>query len=129
MARVVADCREMPSETNCDLAMAGSEDHLIEPTTLNDPATYWLTATAGSSARLYYETTRSGRFGPPERRVEVPTGVAIFPGELSRPPRKWVEALYDLRHWSVMPRGGHFAAMEQPKLFVDDVRSFFRRLR
>ncbi len=63
------------------------------------------------------------------QQVEVPTGVARFPKEIFRPPRSWVEKQYNLTHWTVMPKGGHFAAMEQPELFVEDVRKFFRSLR
>lgn len=64
----------------------------------------------------------------PTGRVEVPTGVAVFPKEMvnGRPPRTWVDRDYHLVHWSVMDRGGHFACLEQPKLFVRDVREFFR---
>jgi pimeloyl-ACP methyl ester carboxylesterase len=59
----------------------------------------------------------------------VPTGVAVFPYELFIAPRKWAEASYNLTHWTEMPRGGHFAAMEQPDLLVEDLRTFFRPLR
>jgi pimeloyl-ACP methyl ester carboxylesterase len=64
----------------------------------------------------------------PSVRVEVPTGVAVFPKEMlnGRPPRTWVERDYHLVHWSAMARGGHFACFEQPELFVSDVRDFFR---
>jgi pimeloyl-ACP methyl ester carboxylesterase len=63
----------------------------------------------------------------PTARVEVPTGVAVFPQEMlnGRPPRTWAERDYQVVHWSVMPRGGHFACLEQPELFVRDVREFF----
>ena len=61
--------------------------------------------------------------------VEVPTGVARYPKEMFRFPRAWVERRYNVTYWSDLPRGGHFAAMEQPELFVDDVRSFFRAVR
>ncbi|MEI8002499.1 MAG: epoxide hydrolase, partial [Actinomycetes bacterium] len=64
-----------------------------------------------------------------EGRVEVPTGAAIFPREIIRPPRRWAEHAFNLVHWTEQPRGGHFAAMEQPELFVDDVRAFFRTVR
>ncbi len=90
--------------------------------------TYWVTGTAGSAARLYYETF-SALPVMPTQRVEVPTAVARFPREIYRPPRAWVEAAFDLRRWTVMPRGGHFAALEQPDLLVEDVRAFFRDLR
>lgn len=90
---------------------------------------YWLPETANSSCRLYCETMRNAKFPPSGFRVEVPTGCAIFPKELIRPPRAWVEKLYNVARWTPMPSGGHFAAMEEPALLVDDVRAFFRPLR
>jgi microsomal epoxide hydrolase len=96
---------------------------------LTNISAYWLTRTAGSSARLYYESAKAGLFGVPVEPVKVPTGMAVFPKEIAQMPRRWVEAAYDLRQWTVMPKGGHFAAMEQPELFVDDVRTFFRQVR
>ncbi len=95
---------------------------------LANVTTYWVTGTAGSAARLYYETF-SALPVMPTQRVEVPTAVARFPREIYRPPRAWVEAAFDLHRWTVMPRGGHFAALEQPDLLVEDVRAFFRDLR
>ena len=89
---------------------------------------YWVTQTATSSARLYYESRVTSGFGAPGR-VEVPTAAAIFPHEVIIPPRRWAEASYNLTRWTEMPRGGHFAAMEQPELVVEDVREFFRDLR
>ena len=62
-------------------------------------------------------------------RVEVPVGAAMFPGEIFRPSRRWAERSYNIVHWSEPPRGGHFAACEVPDLFVEEVRSFFRRVR
>ena len=62
----------------------------------------------------------------PNERVAVPVGVAAFPRELPMPPRSWLERGFDVRRWTTMPRGGHFAALEQPELLVDDVRAFFR---
>ena len=61
--------------------------------------------------------------------VEVPTGVAAFPKEILPAPRSWCEDGYNITHWTTMPRGGHFAAFEQPELFVDDVRAFFATVR
>jgi microsomal epoxide hydrolase len=90
---------------------------------------YWATGTINSSTRLYCETMRTGRFGLPDQRVEVPTGCAIFPKEIIRPPRRWAEAWYDVRQWTVMESGGHFAALEEPEALVADLRSFFRELR
>ena len=91
---------------------------------------YWTTGTAHSSARLYYEFAKAGTFVDPSGwRVEVPTGAAVYPAELIRAARSWAELRYDIVHWAEMPRGGHFAAFEQPELFVDDVRAFFRLVR
>jgi pimeloyl-ACP methyl ester carboxylesterase len=87
---------------------------------------YWVTQSGASSARIYYENQRAR---PPQKRVEVPTGCAVFPKEISIAPRRWVEAQYNVTRWTEMPRGGHFAAMEEPDLFVDDVRAFFRTVR
>jgi pimeloyl-ACP methyl ester carboxylesterase len=88
---------------------------------------YWVTETAASSARIYYES----RHAPPAppRRIEVPTACADFPREVIWSPRRWLEARYNITRWTAMPRGGHFAAMEQPALLVQDVREFFRGLR
>jgi pimeloyl-ACP methyl ester carboxylesterase len=87
---------------------------------------YWVTASATSSARLYLESFGKGDGLP----VDVPTGVAVFPKEIVTPVRKWMEPRFrNITHWKEMPRGGHFAAFEQPELFVDEVRSFFRAYR
>jgi epoxide hydrolase len=95
---------------------------------LDNVMLYWATGTAASSARLYWESFEPGR--RVARRVDVPTGVAVFPREIVTPVRRWMEDSYtDIRHWSEMPKGGHFAAFEQPDLFVGDVRAFFRTLR
>lgn len=91
---------------------------------------YWVTQTITSSARLYWETMHGGAWDAAPDFVAVPTGVARYPKEeILRFPRAWVERHYNVTHWAVMPRGGHFAAMEQPELFVDDLRKFFRTVR
>ena len=59
----------------------------------------------------------------------MPTGCAIFPKEILKPPRAWVERLYNVTHWTRFPSGGHFAAMEEPAALVEDIRAFFRPLR
>ncbi len=89
---------------------------------------YWVTQTITSSTRIYYESrhTPSSR---PLGYLETPTAGAVFPAEITIPPRKWAEAAYNITHWTEMPRGGHFAALEEPDLLVDDIRSFFRELR
>jgi len=96
---------------------------------LTNITTYWVTATATSSARIYYEMRQIGRGALPQEYVAVPTGIANFPGEVTRTPRSWVEHRYNVTHWTNHDRGGHFAAMQVPDLFVDDVRAFFRPLR
>jgi pimeloyl-ACP methyl ester carboxylesterase len=93
---------------------------------LTNVTIYWVTQTITSSARLYWERTHSDDQPAP---VTVPTGVARFPKEVLRYPRAWVERRYNVVHWTDMPRGGHFAAMEQPELFVRDLREFFRAIR
>ncbi len=64
----------------------------------------------------------------PMGRIEVPTGAAIFPYELFISPRKWADAQYNITHWTEMPRGGHFAAWEQPELFVQELRACFAKM-
>ncbi len=88
---------------------------------------YWVTETANSSARMYYEA-RAEPIHYMVGRVEVPVACAWFAREIVRWPRRWVEAQYNLVRWTEIPRGGHFAAFEEPELLVDDVRAFFREL-
>lgn len=90
---------------------------------------YWVTETSTSSARLYWETNQSGVLTEKLPFIDVPTGVARYPKEVLRWPRSWVEQQYNVTHWATMPRGGHFAAMEQPELFAGDLREFFRSAR
>lgn len=81
---------------------------------------YWLTGTANSSARLYYENMHSGAW--PESS-KVPTGVAVFTQDVAI--RRFAERTYNIVHWSKFDRGGHFAAMEVPDLLVTDIKEFF----
>jgi pimeloyl-ACP methyl ester carboxylesterase len=109
--------------TDCDghPENAVSRDELLDNVML-----YWVTGSGASSARLYWESFNSFIS---DGRVELPTGVASFPKEILRTPRRWCEAAYNITHWTTMPRGGHFAAFEQPDLFIDDVRKFFATVR
>jgi microsomal epoxide hydrolase len=100
-----------------------TKDELLTNITL-----YWVTGTATSSARIYYETAHS-QPALANWRVEVPTACASFPKEIIWSPRRWMETRYNITRWTEMPRGGHFAAFEQPELLVADVRAFFRDLR
>jgi pimeloyl-ACP methyl ester carboxylesterase len=102
------------------------EDAVDRDQMLTNVMLYWLTGTAGSSARLYRESALSwGR----QERSTVPTGVAVFPRDLVSPIRRFAERSNNIVHWSEFDRGGHFAAMEEPDLLVGDVRAFFRALR
>ena len=107
-----------------DVERRFSKDTILTHVTL-----YWLTGSIASANRLYYEAKRNPIHLAKGERVRVPTGIAHFAKEAPAAPRPWVERGYDVRHWSELPRGGHFAAMEEPELLVEDVRSFFRPLR
>jgi pimeloyl-ACP methyl ester carboxylesterase len=109
--------------TDCD---GHPERALSRDQMLDDVMLYWLPATGASSARLYWESFATSHF----QAVEVPSGCSVFPKEIFRPSRRWAERRYrDLRYWNELDRGGHFAAFEQPELFVDELRSFFRLIR
>jgi pimeloyl-ACP methyl ester carboxylesterase len=85
---------------------------------------YWATETATSAARLYYEHRwRQPPLGPGDY-VEVPTAVALFAAGEPAPPREWAERLFNVRRWTEMPRGGHFAATEEPRLLATDIAAF-----
>jgi epoxide hydrolase len=116
--------------TDCD---GHPENVLTRDELLDNLMLYWLPGTGASSARLYWQSSRqvnqwiSGRVTD---TVTVPTGCSIFPKELQRPSRRWAARRFlDIRYWNEPPKGGHFAAFEQPGLFVDEVRAFFRLLR
>lgn len=96
-------------------------DHLLTNVSL-----YWFTRTAGSSARIYYESAR-GRGTP--NPCPVPMAAAVFPYDILQPVRSFAERVYDIRHWSEFDRGGHFAALEVPELLTGDIRAFFRAFR
>jgi pimeloyl-ACP methyl ester carboxylesterase len=115
--RTWSDCGGHPEPTF-------SRDQLITNAML-----YWVTQTITSSARLYWEHQHASVEKRAAELVGVPTGIARYPNEVLRFPRGWVERRYNVTHWAVMPRGGHFAAMEQPALFVEDLRNFFRTVR
>jgi microsomal epoxide hydrolase len=112
--------------TDCD---GVPENALTRDQMLTDIMVYWATNTISSSMRLYYESQKAGMFGPLDARVEVPTGIAMFPKEIYRPPHAWLAAAFNVTQFTRFERGGHFAAMEQPTALVDDIRSFFRGLR
>ncbi|MFF9125394.1 epoxide hydrolase family protein [Streptomyces sp. NPDC014889] len=112
------DCEELPEE-------AVDRDRM-----LTDVMLYWLTGTAGSSARIYYERAHAfGRTAAPAEPSTAPTALAVFPAELQLPLRHRAERTDNIVRWTQFERGGHFAAMEEPDLLVADVRAFFRQLR
>jgi len=95
---------------------------------LTNVTIYWLTATIGSSMRMY----RANAAIPPAqlaRRVEVPSGFAIFQGDVVRPPRAWLERTANVVRVTEPARGGHFAAFEEPELYAQELREFFRPFR
>lgn len=95
---------------------------------LTNISVYWFTGTANSAARLYAEFARSGGGWGKVEPSTVPTGVAQFPYEIFPPIRRFAERSNNIVHWTELEHGGHFAAMEQPELLVEDVKAFFRGL-
>ncbi|MEQ8953616.1 MAG: epoxide hydrolase [Gammaproteobacteria bacterium] len=115
--------------TDMDQGAAGDlDEHFSKDALLTNISIYWFTGTITASTRIYYES-RNTPVQKPIGYIDVPTGAAIFPAEIFITPRAWAEAAYDLRHWTEMPGGGHFAALEQPALYLQDLRDFFRLLR
>ncbi len=112
------------------------DNSLTKDELLTNVMIYWITETMPSSTRIYYESQhnqpRPKSMTPFQGKGKpAPMGFALFPKEINVPPRAWVEHSLggQLIHWTEMPRGGHFAALEQPQLLVDDVRAFFRKVR
>ncbi|MEC9392972.1 MAG: epoxide hydrolase, partial [Pseudomonadota bacterium] len=112
--------------TDCD---GHPENILNKEELLDNIMFYWLTKSASSSARLYWESF--GSFGGnPEEKLLIPVGCSIFPKEISRTPRSWAEQVYsNIVYWNELEKGGHFAAFEQPELFINEIRSCFRIIR
>lgn len=108
----------------CDTRPAIDRDWLLTNVTL-----YWLTNCIGSSFRQYVEGSRRPLQFDSKQRLKPPVGVALFPKELPMPPRSWVERCCNVERWTLMQRGGHFAALEQPELLAQDIRAFFRSQR
>jgi pimeloyl-ACP methyl ester carboxylesterase len=109
--------------TDCD---GNPENALTRDEMLDNISVYWFTQSAASSARLYWESFESGSIN----EISVPAGISVFPKEIFRTSERWARKRFtDLRHFNALPRGGHFAAWEQPETFVDEVRTFFRSVR
>jgi pimeloyl-ACP methyl ester carboxylesterase len=109
------------SDSHGDLSKRFSDDDVLTWASL-----YWFTNAMAASFRPYND---SYLHPTPTPRVTVPTAIAVFPGDLSRPPREWAERSYAVRRYTVMPRGGHFAAWEESDLLADDLSAFFAELR
>jgi pimeloyl-ACP methyl ester carboxylesterase len=109
------------SDQDCEFDKKFDNDEL-----LTNIMIYWITNTIGPSAHRYFENTHSL---PQLGRIDVPTGVALFPSDVLLPPREWAEKNLNIMRWTHMPRGGHFAAMEEPELLAEDIRAFFRQFR
>jgi pimeloyl-ACP methyl ester carboxylesterase len=109
------------SDSGGDLATRFSDDDVLTWVSL-----YWLTNTISTSFRPYSDFYANLARTP---HVTVPTGLAVFPRDLSQPPREWAERCYALTRYTAMPRGGHFAAFEEPDLLAEDLRAFFSDLR
>jgi len=100
-----------------------SKDELLSQVTL-----YWLTETIHSSIRLYHENSKAPFHFSQNDYIKIPVGIARFPLEEPFPPRHYIERGYNIQHWTDMPAGGHFAAMEQPELLAGDIRNFFSKI-
>ena len=110
----------------------GKEEGLTRDDVLDNVTLYWLTNTAISSARLYWDTRqlpmKGGFFDV--RGVIIPVAVSAFPDEIYAAPKSWAERAYPkLLHYNKLPKGGHFAAWEQPQFFCEEIRASFKSLR
>ena len=112
------------SDCDGDVERRFTKDELLTTITI-----YWVTQTANSSARIYYESRHNPWSIPEGESIKVPCGVAIFPRDIGRPSRDVAERSYNLQRWTEMPSGGHFAALEEPHLLAQELREFFRPLR
>jgi pimeloyl-ACP methyl ester carboxylesterase len=105
------------------------EDAVDRDQMLTNVMLYWLTGTAGSSARIYYERAHADYWGNPPESSTTPTALAVFPQDNFIPLRHIADRTNEIVQWTEHDRGGHFAAMEQPELLVNDIQRFFRTLR
>lgn len=114
---------DIPQDETGDIWSAFSKDEI-----LTNISIYWFTQSITSSMRIYYENRTTPQIKP-TGFINVPTGVALFPAEIYITPRAWAEAAYDIRHWSQLEQGGHFAALEQTAVYRRELNTFFRLLR
>ncbi len=112
------------SDCGGDIERRFTKDELLTNVML-----YWMTGAINSSFWPYYARLHQGWPIAEGERIKVPTAYAAFPLEILRPPRAWAERVYNIRRWTPMPAGGHFAALEEPEALAADIRAFFRDLR
>ena len=105
------------------------ESRFIKDELLTTVTIYWATQSINSSTRLYFESFNKEWNLEKDEKIQVPVGIAAFPHENTMPLREWTERSYNVQHWTDMPSGGHFAALEEPVRLVEDIRKFFRGLR
>lgn len=122
----IVEKRRRWSDCGGDVERRFTKDELIDTVML-----YWVTNSFNTSARFYYEGAHDPWRPSHDRTpvVEAPVAIPVFPAELTYPSRKWAERYYNLKRWTSMPAGGHFAAAEEPAALVTDIRAFFRDLR
>ncbi len=123
LAAWIIQCFHMWGDINGNIESRFTKDELITNVMI-----YWFTKSMPSAIRLYCESMRSNTFGPVRGYVNAPTAVALFK-DIPKPKREWAEKEYNIARWTVMPSGGHFAALEEPVLLADDIKAFFRDLR
>jgi pimeloyl-ACP methyl ester carboxylesterase len=114
---------QLLTDNNGDVLTAVDRDTFLTNVTL-----YWATDTVGSAMRIYRENRLTGEETATAPRLETPVGYADFPREVAVPPFRWVTQTYNVVQKTEMPKGGHFAALEQPELLVQDIRAFFAKL-
>ena len=112
------------SDCGGDVEKSYTKDELLTIVTI-----YWVTQTISSSTRMYFENQKHLWTMEKDQKVPAPAGMALFPQEISKPPREWGERSYHVRRWTEMASGGHFAALEEPQLLAEEVRAFFRDFR
>ncbi len=112
------------SDCGGDVEKSYTKDELLTIVTI-----YWVTQTISSSTRMYFENQKNLWIMEKDQKVPAPAGMAMFPQEISKPPREWGERSYDVRRWTEMTSGGHFAALEEPQQLAEEVRAFFRDFR
>ena len=122
----ILEKRRTWSDCSGDVERRFSKDDLLTTMSI-----YWFTQSYGTSARYYYECVHNPWRPAHDRTpvVEAPTGIGVFLEEVILFPKRWAQRYYNLKHWQVMPSGGHFAPMEEPQRLVEDMRSFYRSLR